>query len=56
MRSILAFLSDTHGGCKFGLCNPDTVLHDEDENGNLVEYHTTLTATQRYIWEQVYMP
>ena len=56
MRSILAFLSDTHGGCKFGLCNPETVLYDEDEQGNMVPYNPALTATQKFIWHEVYMP
>ena len=52
MRKIIAAFSDTHGGHKLGLMNPEVVLYDEDEQGNLVPYTPRLTATQKYLWSQ----
>lgn len=49
-REILFVLSDTHGGFKYGLMNPDTVLFDENELGEMVGYHPQLTENQRYLW------
>lgn len=51
MRRILAVVSDTHGGHKFGLCNPDVTLYDEDAEGNLTPYSPQLTAVQGHLWE-----
>jgi len=49
-RRIVVCLSDMHGGHKLGLCNPETVLHDEAEDGEIVPYRPSLTAVQRYLW------
>jgi hypothetical protein len=49
-RRIVACFADTHAGHKLGLMPPDTVLYDEDEEGNLVPYKPRLTATQKYLW------
>lgn len=49
-RTILAVLSDTHGGHKLGLMNPTVTLQAEDESGNLVPYQPTPTASQDYLW------
>jgi hypothetical protein len=50
-RLILADLSDTHGGHRLGLLNPETTCYDETENGQLVPYTPKLTASQVYLWE-----
>lgn len=50
MRTVVVFLSDTHGGHRLGLLNPETVLYEEDEKGELKPYTPTLTATQEYLW------
>ena len=43
-------LSDTHGGHKHALCDPDTVLFDEDELGNPVQQRVALTDVQKWLW------
>lgn len=43
-------ISDTHGGHKYGLCNPDTILLDWDFQGNVTETPVSLTSTQEYLW------
>jgi hypothetical protein len=50
-RTILAVMSDKHSGSKLGLMNPNTILHDESEDGTTVEYSPTPTATQKWLWE-----
>lgn len=50
-RFILVDLSDTHGGFKAALLNPEVVLYDEDERGKVVPYSPKLTATQRFLWD-----
>jgi len=50
VRRIVADISDTHGGHKAGLLNPDTTLYDEDERGNLVPWKPQLTHIQLYLW------
>ncbi len=50
-RRLVVCLSDMHGGHKLGLCNPETVLHDEDHERNVTEYNPPLTAVQRYLWK-----
>ena len=42
---------DTHCGLKFGLLMPETELHEEGPNGELIPYHPELTATQRFLLE-----
>jgi hypothetical protein len=50
-RAIIVVCADLHGGHKHGLLNPDTVLEETDENGNLIkEYHPQLTRIQKYLW------
>lgn len=48
---ILAVLSDTHGGNKLGLLNPDVTLFDEGANGELVPYKPEPTASATYLWK-----
>lgn len=55
-RFILAAISDTHGGFKLGLLNPKTILEDEDEEGNIIQYSPELNNTQKYLWDDVYLP
>lgn len=50
-RVILAVLSDTHGGFKLGLMNPEVTVYDETEDGQLIPYTPEPTASQRYLWE-----
>lgn len=50
MRRIVADISDTHGGHKAGLLNPDTVLFDENERGDLVPWKPQLMHIQLYLW------
>ncbi len=47
----MAVVSDTHGGHKLGLLNPETVLYEENEVGDLIPYTPALTATQEYLWK-----
>lgn len=39
MRQVLVVISDSHAGHKFGLCNPDVTLYDEQEDGELRPYN-----------------
>lgn len=50
MRTIVAALSDTHGGHKLGLMCPEVILFDETETGQLVPYQPKPTASQEYLW------
>lgn len=50
-RIILAVFSDTHAGFRLGLMNPDVVLYDETEDGELVPYKPRPTASQKYLWK-----
>lgn len=49
-RTLLPVLSDTHGGHKLGLMNPDVTLFDETETGELLPYQPKPTASQEYLW------
>jgi hypothetical protein len=51
MRKILVTISDTHGGNKVALMNPETLLFTENEEGEIKPYHPTLTASQEYLWK-----
>lgn len=52
-RTILAVCSDLHGGHRHGLLNPATVLHEYDEEGEVVDdYHPPLNPVQKYLWKQ----
>ena len=46
----IAVTSDWHGNFKYGLMNPNVILYDEDEAGNLKPYSPKPTATQEYLW------
>ena len=50
-RAILVGFSDTHAGNRLGLCNPDTILEDENKEGEIIEYQPELTEIQKYLWE-----
>lgn len=49
-RTIIAVLSDTHGGHILGLCNPETELKEID-NGEIRTYYPQLSETQKFMWE-----
>jgi len=52
-RTILAICSDLHGGHRHGLLNPETLLDEIDERGNIIEqYHPPLNKIQEYLWEK----
>ncbi len=44
-------MADTHGGHKLALLSPETVLLDQDEEGNPKPHTPQLTATQEYLWK-----
>jgi hypothetical protein len=46
----LVALSDTHGGNRLGLLNPDTVLFEEGEAADLEPYQPNLSTLQQYLW------
>lgn len=48
---MVAAISDTHGGYRLGLCNPDVVLLKEDDEGITKEWTPDLTRTQHKLWE-----
>ena len=51
-RTILAICSDLHGGHRYGLLNPETLLDEIDENGEVVgDYHPELNRIQKYLWK-----
>jgi hypothetical protein len=49
-RTIVVWISDTHGGHRLALMRPGVVLFQEDERGNQVPYQPQPTAVQRYLW------
>jgi hypothetical protein len=51
-RSILVTLADPHSGHRYGLLNPNTLLHELDKNGNIVkDYSPPLNTIQEYLWQ-----
>lgn len=42
-------LGDTHCGLRFGLIMPETELHEEGPEGQLIPYKPELTATQKFL-------
>ena len=55
-RKIVVALADLHSGHKLGLLSPDTILEDEDEEGNIEEWCPRLSSTQEYLWDDIYIP
>ena len=51
-RKILVIFSDTHGGEKRALMNPDVELEDEEPDGTLAPYTPNPTASQEYLWKK----
>lgn len=51
MRTIGMCISDTHGGFKLGLMNPEVKLYDTDEEGNIHSYTPACTKVQSYFWD-----
>jgi len=50
-RAILAAIFDSHAGHKLGLCNPDTVLFEEDpESRKLIPWHPAMTPSMTFNW------
>lgn len=49
-RMLLAAVSDTHGGHKLGLCNPDTLLEDITSN-DVKRYSPQISEVQKWMWE-----
>jgi hypothetical protein len=50
-RTILAVCSDTHGGHRYGLLSPETLVDDIDEKGNKIgNHHPELNRIQKYLW------
>jgi hypothetical protein len=50
-RTVLVDMADQHAGHKLGLMNPAVKVHDEDENGKVMEFTPTPTAMQSFLWE-----
>ena len=51
-RSLIAICSDQHGGHRYGLLNPETILDEIDWEGNIIRnYHPELTPIQRYLYK-----
>lgn len=50
MPHYILVITDTHAGHKLGLCNPNVMLYDQTEEGQVVEYSPTLNATQMHLW------
>lgn len=51
-RRVVVVLADTHGGSRFGLLNPETVLIRELDSGDWEEWTPEPTQTQEYLWER----
>lgn len=49
-RTLIAVISDPHGGHKLGLCNPETIIED-DSTGEVREYSPELNEAQTLLWE-----
>jgi len=52
-RSIVLAISDTHGGHKLGLLNPETTLERKTEKGKIQKYTPELHESQKFLWESL---
>lgn len=51
-RAVIAICSDLHGGHRHGLLNPNTVLEETNEKGEVIgDYHPEMTPIQKYLWD-----
>lgn len=50
-RHVLVALADMHSGHKLGFCHPDTILWDEDQEGNPVARHVSIGKFQEFTYE-----
>ena len=50
-RRIIVALADTHAGHKLGLCNPQVMLPEEDEQGVVHWVTPPITFVQKWLWE-----
>ena len=49
-QSLIAVFSDPHGGHKLGLCNPETII-ENDDTGEIKEISPVLNDAQLLLWE-----
>jgi hypothetical protein len=49
-RRLVVLFSDTHAGSRLGLLSPDTVLWEEDQNGQPAPWQPQPTAVQQWLW------
>jgi hypothetical protein len=52
-RRVLVALADMHSGHKLGFCHPDTILWDEDQEGNPVARSVSLGKFQEFTYDYV---
>ena len=52
-RRVVVALADMHSGHKLGFCHPDTILWDEDQEGNPVARSVSLGKFQEFTYEYV---
>jgi hypothetical protein len=50
-RVVAMALSDTHGGHRLGLLNPDTILKKANDDGSTLCWTPEPTSTQRELWQ-----
>jgi len=50
-RSVLVFIADLHTNSKYGILSPDTIITEEDAEGNLVDRAVSLNPLQKQLWE-----
>lgn len=49
-RSILVFIADLHTNSKYGILSPETIITEEDAEGNLVPHAVDLNPLQKQLW------
>ncbi len=50
-RGVIVAISDTHGGHRLGLCNPNTEIEVEGSTGEIVKQKVGLNEPQEFLWE-----